>query len=165
MRTQSGNYFRNQVHSKAPPRTWYVLANRTDAVFYEDFGDQKFRFKERMKNKKGHLTEGQLDSDRPGSGVSSAASGSIRHSLDRTFHHHEQVASRFATGIARFLSRKQRAGLFDSLILVAEPHFLGLMRMALPPELKLLIRHEIPREYLEGSDEDLKLSIQTALQK
>jgi len=51
------------------------------------------------------------------------------------------------------------------LILVAEPHFLGLMRMALPPELKRLIRHEIPREYLEGSDEDLKLSIQTALQK
>ncbi|MBU6153522.1 MAG: host attachment protein [Bdellovibrionales bacterium] len=165
MRTQAGNYFRNQIHSRPAHRTWYVLANRSDAVFYEDHKDQKFKFKERLKNRKGHLTEGQLDSDRPGSGFSSAGGGTIRHGLDRTFQHHERVASAFANVIANLLARRKREGALDALILVAEPHFLGLLRKALPKDLQSLIRHEIPREYLEGSDEDLKNAIERAILK
>ena len=165
MRTQSGNFFRNQIHSKPASRTWYVLANRCDAGIYEDFKDQKFKFKERMKNSRGHLTEGQLDSDRPGSGFSSAGAGTIRHGLDRTFQHHERDATRFARAIANHLTRRKREDAFQGLVLVAEPHFLGLLRQALPRELHGLIRHEIPREYLEGSDAEVKTAIERAIQK
>jgi protein required for attachment to host cells len=165
MRTQSGNYFKNKTHSNPVGRTWYVLANLSGAVIYEDFRDQKFKFIERMRNSRGRLTEGQMDSDRPGRGFSSAGSGTIRHGLDRTFHHHEQDAVRFARTIANHLTRKNKEEAFQSLVLVAEPHFLGLLRQALPEAIHGLIRHEVPREYLEGSDADLKRSIEAAIQK
>jgi len=165
MRTQSGNYFRNQIHSKPAPILWYVLANRTHAVFYEETRNQEFKFRHRMKNPKGHLTEGQLDSDRPGSGISSAAGGTIRHGLDRTFHHHEQNALRFAHAISSRLLEEKRQDSFQGLVLVAEPHFLGLLRKALPSELKPLIQQEVDREYIEGSDAELHSAIQDALSR
>ncbi len=55
--------------------TLYVLANRTDAVFYLDGRDKRFHFAGRLINKKGDRMELELISDRPGTGVSSAVNG------------------------------------------------------------------------------------------
>ncbi len=165
MRTQSGNYFRNQIHLKKTHHRWYVLANRTAAVFYEDLPDQPFLFVDRMKNPKGHLTEGQLDSDRPGSNVSSAGAGTIHHGTDRRFHHHEQVAATFARNIAMKLQTLKSEKKFDELIIVAEPHFLGLLRNELSQEVRSLVSFEVNREYIEGSDLEMRDAILKSISK
>jgi protein required for attachment to host cells len=165
MRTQSGNYFRQPTHSKKHVKKWYLLANRISAVIYEDIPHETFKFVERMKNPSGHLTEGQMDSDRPGTGYSSAGGGTIHHGLDRTFHHHEQNAKRFARAIAKHLLHSKRSNQYQELILAAEPHFLGLLRLELASEVQSLVTFEVPREYLEGSDAEMQAAIRKAIEK
>jgi protein required for attachment to host cells len=165
MRTVSGNYERITVRPKKAKHRWYVLANRVGAVIYEDLPDAPFHFVERMTNPKGHALEGQLDSDRPGMMRSSAGNGTIHHGMDKTFRHHERAAAFFAKAIARKLLAKKRTGKFTEIVIAAEPHFLGLIRQELAPELKPLIAHEINREYLEGSDQEMRKAILRAILK
>jgi len=165
MRTVSGNYVRNPVSPKKTKIRWYLLANRVSAVLYEDLPEAPFSFVERMKNPKGHALEGQLDSDRPGMMRSSAGGGTIHHGMDKTFQHHERAAQKFAKAIAHKLLEKKRKQKFTELVIAAEPHFLGLIRQELAPELKPLILHELNREYLEGSDQKMRRAILAAILK
>ena len=142
---------------------WYVLANRSGAVIYANGTERKFQFLERIPNPSGHLTEAELDSDRPGRGFSSASSGQLRHSLDRRSKRHEEVARRFARHLGKALERAHREARFGSLVLVAEPHFLGLLREGLTPAVQRAVSHEIRHQYSEGSDEELKRRIFSAL--
>ena len=136
-------------------KRWYVLANRTGAVIYTDKPQSKFSFVERLSNPKGQYTESQLDSDRPGKSFSSAARGAFQHPLDRRSKSHEHVAISFAKKITNTLAEAKQSGRFTELVLVAEPHFLGLLRKALPVSLKRVVKHEIAHEYAEGSDAEL----------
>jgi protein required for attachment to host cells len=165
MRTASGNYYRTIVKPRKLKRRWYLLANRVSATLYEDLPDAPFTFVERMKNSKGHALERQLDSDRPGMMRSSAGSGTIHHGMDKTFRHHELAAVHFAKAIAKKLLARKRAMKFSELVIAAEPHFLGLIRQELAPELRSLISHEVNREYLEGGDQDMRNAILRAIAK
>lgn len=137
---------------------WYIIANRTKAVVYINGSDQKFHFVERISNIQGCLSETELDSDKPGRIFSSAANGCFHHSLDRRHHRHEHVAKKFAKEIATFLERAQRELRFGTLVLVAEPHFLGLLRSALPPAVQRVVEHEVGHQY-EGSDDKIRHQI------
>jgi protein required for attachment to host cells len=138
------------------PVTWFVVASRTDAVFYYDGDDHKFHFINRLSNPLGNEHERELDSDRPGSGVSSAAGGTIRHALDRRSFRHERVAETFARKIADSLESSLNEKRFSSLVLVAEPHFLGLLRSALPEAVSQTIKNEVGREYPDSSDAEIR---------
>jgi protein required for attachment to host cells len=166
MRTQSGNYLSDSAARLEVRNSvrWYVVANRLEAVFYQDTRDTKFQFVDRLKNPRGNSLEGELDSARPGSGTSSAGNGTIRHGLDRTFHHHERVAKKFAEVIARSLAKKAQEGQFNELVLAAEPHFLGLLRASLSPQVRHLIKSEVNREYAQGSDLELYQNILRAIE-
>ena len=165
MRTQTGNFKSDNASRIASiPTRWYVVANRVDAVFYQDSKDSKFKFVHRMKNEEGNLTEGELDSARPGTGFSSAGSGTIRHGLDRTFNHHELVAVDFAGKIANELAKHAKAQAYAELVITAEPHFLGLLRAALPASVRGLIKAEVNREYAQGSDSELYEHILRAIE-
>jgi len=142
---------------------WYLLANRSSAVIYLTTQQIKFEFVERISNPSGRLTEGELDSDAPGTGVSSGAS-SIHHGLDRTFFHHELDAKAFAKRLSRILEKAFHEERFNDLVLVCEPHFLGLLRSELSPALKTIIRHEVNREYAQGSDEEVHQLILQAME-
>jgi len=134
---------------------WYALANRSGAVLYQTTKNKKFEFVERFENPNGKLTEGEFDSDAPGTGISSAGGHTIHHALDRTFKHHERDANIFAKRIADALGEAARVGRFNELVLVSEPHFLGLLRASLLPSVRELISHELNREYAQGSDEQI----------
>ncbi|HTL11532.1 MAG TPA: host attachment protein [Bdellovibrionota bacterium] len=134
---------------------WYVLANRTHAVVYTNGAKSPFQFVQRLSNPEGRMMEIELDADKPGRGVSSAGQGTFRHAFDRRSHSHERSAKRFALQIGQALTQAWLTGLFDHLTLVAEPHFLGLLRGALPPAIRDRITHEVVREYLTGSDAEI----------
>jgi protein required for attachment to host cells len=165
MRTGSGNYFRTHPNPKKPRHRWYLLANRTDAVIYEDQPGAPFAFVERFHNKKGHLLEGQLDSDRPGTMNSSTGAGTIRHAMDSHFGKHETAARRFARLLAEHLLREHRNHRYQELVISAEPHFLGYLRAELEAEVRSAVCFESHREYLEGSDQEIREEILQAMKR
>ncbi len=157
-------------HSKSLPRsfewmTWYVLANRTGAEIYINGADGRFHLVEKFSNPQGSLTEGELGADRAGRGVSSADS-SIHHALDRHHAQHERVAVDFARRIARFLEEAKQKDRFGGLVLVAGPHFLGLLRAAISPQVKESVTAEIPREFVHSqSDREVRERVLRAMSR
>lgn len=160
-----GSYysFRQMDFGRKP--NWYVLANRVSATIYSNGPSGKFTFLQRIDNKQGGMRESDLDSDKPGRGFSTAGGGVFRHSLDRRYQHHELVARKFAKRLGKFLDSALRKRAFGQLVLIAEPHFLGLLREAFPPAVKRVVEHEIKHRYRELSSERLHEQIQDAIIK
>jgi protein required for attachment to host cells len=162
---RQGGIMKKNPHIEFKPNVrWYLVANRAEAVIYRSSKDVKFKFVERFKHPESRVLEGDLDSDRPGTGFSSAGGGTIRHGLDRTFFHHEQASRQFAKILARHLDRTASEELYSELVLVSEPHFLGLLRAELSERVKRLISHEINREYSQGSDHEVHSLILQAIE-
>ena len=144
---------------------WVLLANRADAVLYRDGSDQRFHFLARLKNPKGKRREHDLVSDRPGRGASSANPGAIRHSLDRGCTHDQTIAKHFAGQIAQTLSTAHRQKKFRSVVLVAEPRFLGVLRDSLPKSVRKSVCREINKEFVSGSDRDHYEQVRAAIRE
>jgi protein required for attachment to host cells len=155
MRTGAGNYFRDHTVKERKSR-WFVFANQSGAVIYKDLPDRHFQFVDRLENPAGSRLESDFDSDRPGSGMSSAGAGTIRHSLDRSFHHAERNVEHFAGAVARRLDVALGQHEFTELVMVAEPGFLGVLRSKLSAGVKDRVRHEVHRELFQGSDDELR---------
>lgn len=160
MNRKSGKSRTSRFFGVTSRSRWVVVADRTEAVVYQagKLGRGYF-FLKRFTNEEGAMRESQLDSDRPGRGVSSAAMGTIRHGLDRRFHRHERVALTFARGVARALMDDHRAGRFGDFVLVGEPHFLGLLRHSLGLATRKAISFEIRRDYLHGAEPILRTRV------
>lgn len=148
------NYIPARTYKPSRIRSWYVVARRTEAVIYKEDAQHHFQFVYRLVNPRGRKPEIELDSDRPGRGASSA-NGTFHHALDRSWNRHETVAKKFAKKIAQALTHAARQNRFDELVLVAEPHFLGMLRDEIPASLRAKIKHEVNREYAKGSDQFL----------
>jgi protein required for attachment to host cells len=136
-------------------RHWYLVANRVEAVVYAGEMGRNFHFVKRLNNPKGKLTETQLVADKPGRGFSSSRNG-VRHGFAPHSLYHEQVAIQFARKIGKFLDRSLTDNEFTDLVVMAEPHFLGLLNQGIPERVKKKILREVPREWNEGSDRDLE---------
>lgn len=72
------------------------------------------------------LQDHELLSDRAGRAVDTQ--GHHRHGMEATTDPHDQEAQRFAHELAERLHVHHNAHDFDGLVLVAPPHFLGLLR-------------------------------------
>ena len=129
------------------PVRWYVVSNRTETNIYVEGEDRKLHFVNQILNLEGSLKEKSFDSDRPGTGVSSAGGGTIHHSLNRTFIHKEESAIKFGRRIAQTIQRSLNDQDFDELILVAEPHFMGILKEALGPEVLKKVKAEVKKEF------------------
>lgn len=88
--------------------------------------------------------------------MSSAGDGTIRHSLDRSFHYAERNIGQFAGAVARRLEEALGHREFTELVMVAAPGFLGVLRSKLTPGVRERVRHEVHRELIQGSDEELR---------
>ncbi|MEK6579514.1 MAG: host attachment protein [Bdellovibrionota bacterium] len=145
---------------------WYLVANRVDAVIYRDRPKgRRFQFVERFTNPSSKLMEADLDSDRAGSGMSSNRGGVIRHALDRRFTRHEKTAATFAKKVAETINLASSEQRFHDLVVVAEPHFLGLLRSSFSAPVRRKIYRDIPREFAQGSDLKLQSFILRWLEK
>ena len=68
----------------------------------------------------------------------------------------EQERIRFAADIAACLSRGRGEKRFDEVILVAPPHFLGLVRKSLDAATSRLVRAEIDKDLSQLADEEIR---------
>lgn len=148
------NYIPARTYKPPRNRILFVVASRTEAVFYKEDLLHHFQFVNRLENPRGRKSENELSSDRPGRGISSASS-TFHHALDRTWNKHETVAKKFSKKISKYLVQGAQENRFDEIVLVAEPHFLGLLREEIPPSVRSMIKHTINRELARGSDQEL----------
>jgi len=92
----------------------------------------------------GKLKDGEIESDRPGRGASSAGGG--RHGLSQHESSHEHDAQTFARELAEVLRVARNEHRFERLVLVAEPHFLGILRGALDSATSALVHDTVGKD-------------------
>jgi protein required for attachment to host cells len=125
-----------------------VVADQSEARFFDttDHGLTLTRAGE-LQDPQGRLKEHDLVSDKPGS-----ASGHGHYALQPHGSHKEHDVGLFAKKIADKLLAESNAGEFDDIALIAAPHFLGILRKALPPALHTKVRHEIVHDLVHQSE-------------
>lgn len=144
-------------------RHWYLVANRTEALIYEGMLNGSFHFLKRLKNPQGRLMEQSLVAAKPGRSFSSARGSGIRHGFEPRSRYHEEGAIQFARKIGRVLDQAALKQELTDLVIIAEPHFLGLLNQKFSKRVDSLIRQRLPREWAEGSDRELKVYLQKKL--
>ena len=109
-----------------------------------------------------HLHNRDFNSDRPGRKDDHAALTGARRGA--TAHHgvgngaspREREAALFAARIAAHLDQDRARGMPEALVLVAAPHFLGLLRQALPASLRHRVTNEIHKDLVHEPPEHLQ---------
>jgi protein required for attachment to host cells len=156
MRRKSGDFDRvkdiKNAFALERNKKWFVVASSTEAVIYQE-KQGRLTFVDRLSNPSARLPERMLDSDRPGRGT---ALNNPQHQLDRHFNHHEQAARGFAHRIGEFLESAREDVHFNELVLVTEPRFLGLLRAALSPGVRNMVKEEVRRQFRQGSDKEFR---------
>ena len=147
----------------AQKNRWFVIANKSNMTIYSEPGDQKFHFIDRLTNDDGRVREGDLEADRAGRSDSSSGAGA--HASDRSNHKHEEIARKWAAKISLRLNEGALKNDFEEMILVAEPHFLGILRDELPAPMMKKVIAQIPKEYTRGSDTEIREHVFEALSK
>ena len=120
---------------------WYVVANqKLVRIFTEDFDRRSLRFVKSLVNPLGQEKRSDLVKKLAGHAVKSAgACGQMHYTLAKRHDPHEQAVIQFAKTIGDFLEKEKQQNAFESLTIVAEPHFLGKIRAALTPRQKKLV--------------------------
>jgi protein required for attachment to host cells len=112
---------------RSATRTWVVVAHRAGARILEHDGPGKgLTLLDRIDCPDGRKLEGEINTDRPGVLHGPGPGGG--HPTTKRQSAHEHVAQAFALDLADRLERGRQAQRFVRLVLVAEPHFLGLLR-------------------------------------
>ena len=78
-----------------------------------------------------------------------------KHESESHSHGHEMSAEEFAKRVAKMMDRAVLAQECSDLVLLAEPHFLGLVNKALPKRVTAVMRRELATEWRQGSDRKL----------
>jgi protein required for attachment to host cells len=126
---------------------WVVVCDGKKALVLENVGDTKFlnlKTREVMAHPDAKTSE--LGTDAPGRSISSVGSG--RSAMEQT-DWHTQEEDRFLRKLAGELNAAVNAGKVKSLIVVAPPRALGVLRQAYSQNLKAALRAEIDKDFVK----------------
>lgn len=126
---------------------WVVVCDGAKALILENIGDAKFpnlKTLEVLEQK--HLATHEIGSDAPGRSHSSLGHG--RSSVEQT-DWHDQAERDFLVHLAKYLDAAIAAGKVKSLIVVAPPRALGMIRSAYPHALKAAVRVEADKDLVK----------------
>ncbi|MBS0579267.1 MAG: host attachment protein [Proteobacteria bacterium] len=139
-------------------RTRIIVADQSEACFYDlQHRPESLRLVLKLTDPKAHLHDRDFNSDRPGRVFDHAPTigkrrGATAHHAtggERSPRRHE--ADLFARQIAAELDQGLRRNEFESIILVAGPPFLGILRHALPHSLTAIVAAEVTKDLVHHS--------------
>ncbi|MFO1189907.1 MAG: host attachment protein [Alphaproteobacteria bacterium] len=134
--------------------TWILVADGARARLLVNEGPGKgIRPLEAHENPHMHDRTRDLGTERPGRVQESA--NAARHSMEPRVDWHTWEKHLFAKGLAESLNAAAAAGKFDRLVLVAPPHILGELRVALNKKVREKISGEINKDLTHMPDRDL----------
>ena len=142
--------------------TWIVSADKGRArIFAETEPGQPLQEIEDMVNETARMRVSEIYTDKVGP---TAAESSIHNTggalpnkqYEQQTTPEELEAQRFAKDICARLQKAHEEGRFKRLALVAEPKFLGVLRMQLDPQLKSLVQLEINKDFSHSNAQQLR---------
>lgn len=140
---------------------WVVVCDGAKALVLENAGNRaKPALRTREVYQHDDLKTQDIGADRPGRGHGST--GARRSSMEQT-DLHDQQEQRFLTGLTARLDEAVLAGETPSLIMVAPPRSLGVLRRAYTTPVRHAIRAEVEKDYVSMPvDEITRLLVQQA---
>src|SRR5438067_11358736 len=123
---------------------WVVVCDGAKALVLENVGDPKFlNLKTREVYEQEDPKTREQGTDAPGRAISSV--DARRSAMEQT-DWHEQAEQRFLQGLAGHLDAAVNSGQTKSLIVVAPPRALGVLRQAYSHNLRTALRAEIDKD-------------------
>jgi protein required for attachment to host cells len=135
-------------------RTWILIADASRARIVEVEDDQRLRLVREVSYPKGRARAQELVSDEPGRMVKGRGR-QVLSAMDSRTSPHEVEAGHFAAQLAHLLHDGRVHKKYDSLALVAPPHFLGLLREELDPETAKMVVSAVHRDYTHAPEHEL----------
>lgn len=133
-------------------KSWIVVVNRTEAKFYTYYNHRNsdLKFVTKIENPRGRLKAQEIDADKPGIFSSLLTYGPR---LVKKQTPTQRVAEEFAKEVAEFMENCRTKQMFDNLIIVAPPAFLGELRQKLSGPLKKIVKKEIAKDLVPDMSE------------
>ena len=126
---------------------WVVVCDGKKALVLENVGDTKFlNLKAREVHEQPDAKTREQGTDAPGRSINSI--DSRRSAMEQT-DWHEQEEDRFLRKLADRLDAAVNAGLVKSLILIAPPRALGVLRQTYSHNLRAAVRAEIDKDFVK----------------
>jgi len=126
---------------------WVVVCDGAKALLLENVGDAKFPNLKTIKVfEQKDLPTREIGTDAPGRSISSVGSG--RSAVQQT-DWHDQSEREFLARLANHLNDAVAKGKAKSLIVVAPPRALGMIRPVYSQALKTAIRAEVDRDFVK----------------
>jgi protein required for attachment to host cells len=126
---------------------WVVVCDGAKALVLENVGDAKFpNLKMLEVFEQEDLRTRELGTDVPGRAMNSV--GNIRSAVEQT-DWHDQAEKAFLTQLAEHLDAAVAAGKPKSLIVVAPPRALGMIRPVYSAALRSAVRAELDKDYVK----------------
>src|ERR1041384_6822701 len=126
---------------------WVVVCDGAKALILENVGDATFpNLKTKEVHEQADPKTSEQGTDAPGRSINS--NGSRRSAMEQT-DWHDQAEHRFLAGLSKRLDAAVAAGETKSMILIAPPRALGVMRAACTPNLRHAVRAEIDKDYVK----------------
>jgi protein required for attachment to host cells len=132
---------------RIPQGEWVVVCDGSKALVLENVGDEKFpnlRTKEVLQED--HPATHESGTDEPGRAVNSV--GEARSAVGQT-DWHDQDEQRFLRKLMQHLDVAVTGGQAKSLIIVAPPRALGVIRQIYPTAVKDALRTEIDKDFVK----------------
>ena len=133
---------------------WYLVAHAAGArLFAQDGIKKELRLVRRFENPQGKLKSSELVSDRQGRADRLGFSGHAALGSQGTAHMH--VLESFAHELGAFLEDGAKKNSFDTLVVVAEPHFLGELNKHIGPGAAKRQRPALQKDFAHISDHEI----------
>ncbi len=134
--------------------TWILIANRSHARLLEtNWPGNSIQRLQDIPHPQGQLQNKDINSDRLGRSFDSVGQG--RHAMSPKQEPVEHIAQKFALNLAELLNKGRISNAYDKLVLIAEPKFLGFLRVALDKSTASLVTQSVDKDLLEVKDEEL----------
>lgn len=134
--------------------TMIIVAHRAGARLLTQAGPGKpLRVLRELRHPEGRRMNREIDSDRPGRVHDRM--GPARHAMAKEEPPHERAAADFAREVAAIVEQARNDHLFDDVVLVAEPGFLGMLRDALDPVTAEVVRGTVHKDLAAVDTRDL----------
>ena len=141
-------------------RTWIVVAESSRArIFQTREAGQAFEELADFVHPNSRLKGHELLSDSPGRAFDSKGQG--RHAMSQATDVRRHEAEVFANELADKLEAGRNRHAFDSLILVAPPEFLGLIRAAISPETAALLQATVNKNMIRMKPDEIRNQLKT----
>jgi len=124
---------------------WIVVADEAKArILSTDKSSEPLVAIDELVSPKASMAEQDLVSDKPGRSFDSSGQG--RHAMGKKTDPKEQAAIRFAKDLAAMLEKNRQTKAYAKLIIIAAPHFLGLLRKELSKDVAEHVTLEVDKD-------------------